>query len=86
MKIKPLFDKAICKKISKTVTDTGIILSNPDSVKPYYEGEVVAVGQDCKQLKVGDIVAMSYAHGINWEEDKVEYRMFREQDLLGIVE
>ncbi len=94
MKLRPLGDKIVIKKIDeKAVTSTGIVLPTSNTEKPN-QAEVVAVGQggivDGKevtmQVKVGDTVIYSQFSGTNVKLEGVEYIIIRQDDILAIVE
>ncbi len=94
MKLRPLGDKIVIKKIDeKAVTSTGIVLPTNNSDKPN-QAEVVAVGQggivDGKevtmQVKVGDTVIYSQFAGTNVKLEGVEYIIIKQDDILAIVE
>ncbi len=94
MKLRPLGDKIVIKKIDeKAVTSTGIVLPTNNSEKPN-QAEVVAVGQggivDGKevimQVKVGDTVIYSQFAGTNVKLEGVEYIIIKQDDILAIVE
>ena len=50
-----------------------------------WEGEVVAVGDGCEKVKVGDIVYYGRYAGYNFERDRNKYVFLNEEDILGIV-
>ncbi len=95
MKIKPLYDRVVVKKIEmEQKTPGGIIL--PDTAKEESQvGEVIAVGEgklleDGKLLplkvKVGQKVLYSKYAGSEVEIDGEKYLVMREEDILAIVE
>jgi chaperonin GroES len=90
MKIKPLQDRIIVKRIEEEdKTKGGIII--PDA----QEGKVIAVG-DGKVLdngqkfaltvKVGDKILFGKYSGTEIKIDGEEHLIMREDDVLGIVE
>ena len=94
MKLRPLFDKVVLKKVeAEETTKTGIILPGSAQEKPQMS-EVVAVGPggmvDGKEvvmtLKVGDKVIASKYSGTEVKADGVEYTIVRQSDILAIVE
>ena len=94
MKLRPLLDKVVIKKVeAQETTKAGIIL--PDSAKEKPEvSEIVAVGPgglvDGKEVKmtvkVGDKVITSKYSGTEVKADGVEYSIVRQSDILAIVE
>jgi chaperonin GroES len=94
MKIKPLHDNVILKRIEEDErTKGGIII--PDSAKESPdEGEIVAVGpgkrdKDGKvtklEVKKGDKVIFSKYAGTEIKVQGVEYMILSEENILGIV-
>jgi chaperonin GroES len=95
MKIRPLQDRVIVKRIEEEEkTKGGIII--PDSAKEkQQEGRVVAVGkgkvdEDGKitplDVKVKDRVLFSKYAGTEVSIDGEEHLIMREDDILGIIE
>ncbi|SNR59667.1 co-chaperone GroES [Desulfurobacterium atlanticum] len=95
MKLKPLYDRVVVKKVEmEQKTAGGIIL--PDTAKEESQmGEVVAVGEgrllengEIRPLKVkeGDKVLYSKYAGNEVELDGEKLLIIREEDILAIVE
>lgn len=95
MKIRPLQDRILVKRVeSEERTSGGIIIPDNAKEKPM-EGEVVAVGNGKKledgslakpDVKVGDKVLFSKYSGSEVKIDGIEHLVMREDDLLGVVE
>ncbi len=95
MKIRPLQDRIIVKRIEdEEVSSGGIIIPDSAKEKPQ-EGKVIAVGkgkigEDGKvqplDVKKGDKILFSKYAGseVNIEDD--EHLIIREDDVLGIIE
>ncbi|MBU5668675.1 co-chaperone GroES [Peptoniphilus sp. MSJ-1] len=93
MKLRPLDDKIVIKKIEKEeTTASGIVL--PSSAKEESNiAEVIATGnkldtdEDMKGLvKVGDKVVFSKYAGSDIELDKEKYTIIKFQDILAVIE
>ena len=94
MKLKPLLDKVVLKKIEALEsTKAGILL--PDSAKEKPDvSEIVAVGPgglvDGKEvkmtLKVGEKVITAKYTGTDIKLDGVEYTIVSQSDILAVVE
>ncbi len=94
MKIRPLQDRILIKRVaSEEKTAGGIIIPDNAKEKPQ-EGEVVAVGAgkvlgDGKvskpDVKVGDRVLFSKYSGSEVKVDGTEHLILREDDLLGVM-
>jgi chaperonin GroES len=94
MKIKPLQDRILVKRVeSEEKTAFGIIIPENAKEKPM-EGEVVAIGNgktldDGKlrkpDVKVGDRVLFSKYAGSEVKVDGIEHLILREDDLLGVL-
>ena len=95
MKIRPLNDKILVKRLEdEGKTKGGIIIPDTAKEKPM-EGEVIAVGkgtrtQDGKlvkmDVKAGDRILFSKYGGTEINIDGVEYVIMREDDILGVIE
>ena len=94
MKLRPLGDRVVIKKIeAEETTKSGIVLPGTAKEKPQM-AEVVAVGpgkiEDGKEIKmevkVGDKVIFSKYAGNEIKMDGEEYTVLRQDDLLAIVE
>ena len=94
MKIRPLQDRLIVKRIDEEETTKGGIII-PDSAKEKpQEGKVIAVGkgkvnEDGKvqplDVKKGDRVLFSKYAGTEVNIDGEEHLIIREDDVLGVV-
>lgn len=96
IKIKPLRDKVVVKRLEEIEEKTpgGIIIPDTAKEKPQM-GEVVAVGkgkmlQDGKvippDVSVGDRVLFARYAGTEIKIDGQEYLIMSEDEILGIVE
>ena len=95
MKIRPLQDRVIVKRLEEEQkTKGGIIIPDTAKEKPI-EGEVIAVGkgkilEDGKiaklDVKVGDRVLFSKYGGTEVNIDGVDYLIMREDYILGIID
>ena len=94
MKIKPLHDMILVKRLEEEEkTKGGIIIPDSAKEKPM-EGEIIAVGagkvgDDGKRIsldvKVGDRVLYSKYGGTEVKIEGVENLILREDDILGIL-
>jgi chaperonin GroES len=95
MKIRPLQDRIIVKRMEEEeMTKGGIIIPDSAKEKPM-EGKVIAVGngkildngQKTKpDVKAGDKVLFSKYAGTEVKIDGEEHLIMREDDILGIIE
>jgi len=95
MKIRPLQDRIIVKRIEEEEkTKGGIIIPDTAKEKPM-EGEVIAVGsgkvlengtKQVPEVKKGDRVLFGKYSGTEVKIDGVEHLIMREDDILGIIE
>jgi chaperonin GroES len=95
MKIRPLQDRIIVKRIQEEEkTKGGIIIPDSAKEKPI-EGKVIAAGngkvlEDGKvrplDIKAGDRVLFSKYAGTEIKLDGDEVLIMREEDVLGVVE
>jgi len=95
MKIRPLQDRVIVKRVKEEEkTKGGIIIPDTAKEKPI-EGEVVAVGtgkvlDDGKvrkmDVKEGDRVLFGKYAGTEVKIEGEEHLILREDDILGVIE
>jgi chaperonin GroES len=95
MKIRPLQDRVIVKRIEEEgKTKGGIIIPDTAKEKPM-EGLVISVGKgktadDGKlikpDVKAGDRILFGKYSGTEVKIDGVEHLIMREDDILGIIE
>jgi chaperonin GroES len=95
MKIRPLYDRIVVKRIEEQETVRGGIII-PDSAKEKpQEGEVVAVGNGKRlengtlvplDVKAGDRILFGKYSGSDIKLDGDEYMIMREDEVLGILE
>jgi chaperonin GroES len=94
MKIRPLHDRILVRRIAEEEkTKGGIIIPDTAKEKPV-EGEVVAVGNGKVQedgkirpldVRAGDRVLFTKYGGTEVKLDGVEHLIMREDDILGII-
>jgi len=95
MKLKPLNDRVLVKRLEEEmVTAGGIIIPDSAKEKPM-KGEIIAVGpgkagDDGKRValavKTGNKVLFNKYAGTEIKIDGVEHLMMREDDILAIIE
>jgi chaperonin GroES len=95
MKIKPLQDRILVKRLEeKEVKKGGIIIPDTAKEKPQ-EGEVVEVGPGkmtdegkriAMEVKKGDKILFGKYSGSEVKLGDQEYLIMREEDVLGIIQ
>ncbi len=95
MKLKPLHDRVLVKRLEEEEkTKGGIIIPDTAKEKPI-KGEIMAVGpgrltDDGKRIemsvKVGDKVMFSKYAGTEVKIEGEEYLIMREDDIVAIIE
>jgi chaperonin GroES len=95
MKIRPLHDRILVKRIEEQeVRKGGIIIPDSAKEKPQ-EGKVIAVGngkvgEDGKKIpldvKAGDRILFGKYSGSEVKIEDEEYLILREEDVLGIMD
>lgn len=95
MKIRPLHDRIIVKRLEEErKTASGIVIPDTAAEKPD-QGEVLAVGNgkvldDGKvrplQVKVGDRVLFGKYSGQSVKVQGEEMLVMREEDVMGVIE
>ena len=95
MKIRPLHDRVVVKRVeAERKTASGIVIPDSAGEKPD-QGEVIAVGNGKKlengevralDVKVGDRVLFGKYSGQSVKVDGQELLVMREEDIMGVVE
>ena len=95
MKIRPLHDRVVVKRVeAEEKTASGIVLPGSAAEKPDM-GEVLAVGSGkllkngerlALDIKVGDKVLFGKYSGQTVKVDGEELMVMREEDIMGILE
>jgi chaperonin GroES len=95
MRIRPLYDRLVVKRIAEeTTTKGGIIIPDSAKEKPA-SGQVIAVGngkilEDGKvramDVKAGDRILFGKYSGTEVKIDGEEHLILREDDVLAVVD
>ncbi len=95
MKVRPLQDRVLVKRVeSETRSAGGIIIPDTAKEKPL-EGKVIAVGEGKRledgsrvamEVKVGDRVLFGKYAGTEIKVDGEDHMILKESDILGILE
>jgi len=95
MKIRPLHDRVIVKRLEEVrTTASGIIIPDTAAEKPD-QGEIIAIGngkvlEDGSvrklEVKVGDKVLFGKYSGQAVKVDGDELLVMREEDIMGVIE
>ena len=92
MKIKPLGDRVVLKKVeAEEKTASGIILTGAAKEAPQF-AEVVAVGSGIvdgqevqMELSVGDKVIYNKYAGTEVKLDNEEFIVLKQEDVVGVI-
>lgn len=94
MKLVPLDDKVVLKKLqAEETTKSGIVLTGQDKEKPA-QGEVIAVGpgglvdgKEVKmQVKAGDKVVYSKYAGTEVELEGDKFLIVKQSEILAVIQ
>ena len=95
MKIRPLHDRVIVRRMEEETTSAGgIVLPDSATEKPM-RGEIIAVGPgktndqgtvQALDVKVGDTVLFGKYAGTEIKIDGEEVVVMREEDIMGVIE
>ena len=95
MNIRPLHDRVVIKRLEEAESRQGSIII-PDSAKEKpQQGEVVAVGSGKRdergervkpEVKAGDRILFGKYSGSEIKVSGEEYLIFREDEILGVLE
>jgi len=94
MKIRPLHDRVVVKRIEEERKSAGGIVIPENAAEKPDQGEIIAVGngkimEDGKvrplDVKVGDRVLFGKYSGSTVKIEGTEYLVMREDDIMGVV-
>jgi chaperonin GroES len=95
MKVKPLYDRILVKRLdTEEKTKGGIIIPDTAKEKPQ-EGKIIALGKGKLledgsirplDVKVGNKILFSKYGGTDIQIEGEDYLILREEDILAIVE
>jgi chaperonin GroES len=95
MKIRPLHDRVVVKRVEEDKTSAGGIVIPDSATEKPIEGKVIAVGNgkildngEVRKLDVkkGDKILFGKYSGTEVKVDGEEYLVMREDDIMGIIE
>ena len=95
MKIRPLHDRVVIKRLEEDRTSPGGIVIPDSAAEKPSQGKVIAVGRGkvlengevrALELKKGDRVLFGKYSGNEVKIDGDEYVVLREDDIMGVIE
>ena len=95
MKIRPLHDRVVVRRMEEERTTAGGIVIPDSAAEKPIQGEIIAVGNgkildsgEARPLdvKVGDRVLFGKYSGTEVKLDGNDYLVMREEDIMGVVE
>ena len=95
MKIRPLHDRVVVRRMEEERTSAGGIVIPDSATEKPIQGEIIAVGNgkildsgEVRPLdvKVGDRVLFGKYSGTEVKLDGDDYLVMREEDIMGVVE
>lgn len=95
MKLRPLHDRVIVKRVEEERTTPGGIVIPDNATEKPMRGEVLAVGngkvlengeQRALDVKVGDTVLFGKYSGTEVKVDDDELLVMREDDIMAVIE
>ena len=95
MKIRPLHDRVILKRMEEETTSAGGIVIPDSAAEKPMRGKVIAIGKG-KRLESGDVVALDVKvgdtvlfgkySGTEVKVDGEDLLVMREEDIMGVLE
>ncbi|MFN0305687.1 MAG: co-chaperone GroES [Burkholderiales bacterium] len=94
MKIRPLHDRVIVKRLEEERKSAGGILIPDNAAEKPDQGAVIAIGtgkvlEDGKNrpldVKVGDRILFGKYSGTSVKIEGTEYLVMREEDIMGVI-
>ena len=95
MKIRPLHDRVIVKRLEEERTSPGGIVIPDSATEKPSQGKVVATGKGkiledgsvrALDVKVGDKILFGKYSGTEVKVDGEEYLVMREEDVMAVIE
>jgi chaperonin GroES len=95
MKIRPLHDRVVVRRMEEERTTAGGIVIPDSAAEKPMRGEVVAIGSGkilnngdvhALSVKVGDVVLFGKYSGTEVKLDGQELVVMREDDIMGVIE
>ena len=95
MKIRPLHDRVIVRRLEEEKTSPGGIVIPDSATEKPIQGEVIAVGNGklldngelrTLDVKAGDKVLFGKYSGTEVKVDGEELLVMREDDIMGVIE
>ena len=95
MKIRPLHDRVILKRMEEETTPAGGIVIPDSATEKPQRGEIVAAGTGKRlengeiiplDVKIGDTVLFGKYSGTEVKVEGDELLVMREEDIMGVIE
>jgi chaperonin GroES len=95
MKIRPLYDRVVVRRMEEERTTAGGIVIPDSATEKPMRGEIIAIGMGkpldngetrALAVKVGDIVLFGKYSGTEVKIDGKEFVIMREDDIMGVIE
>ena len=95
MKIRPLHDRVVVRRMEEERTSAGGIVIPDSATEKPIQGEIIAVGNgkildsgEVRPLdvKVGDRVLFGKYSGTEVKLDGEDFLVMREEDIMGVIE
>lgn len=95
MKIRPLHDRVVIRRLEEERTSAGGIVIPDSATEKPSKGEIMAVGPGNRldngdhralDVKVGDVVLFGKYAGTEVKVDGSELIVMREEDIMGVIE
>lgn len=87
MIIKPLGKRVLIQEVKQEeVTKSGIVLPGTASKEKPITGEVLAIGNEVSEVKVGEKVIYEKYTGTEVKDGDIEYLLIDMKNILAVVE
>jgi chaperonin GroES len=95
LKIRPLHDRVIVRRLEEEKTSPGGIVIPDSAAEKPIQGEIIAVGNGklldngevrALDVKKGDRILFGKYSGNEVKIDGIEYLVLREDDIMGVIE
>ncbi len=85
MALQPLADRIVAKPVEPESTSPAGLLLPEQAKEKTQVAEVLAVGKDVKEVKVGDKIVHTEYGPNRFKQDSLEVLILKEEDVLAVV-
>lgn len=84
--LKPINNTAIIEMLEKEKISTGGIILTRNDPKEITKGRVLAIGPNCKHIKVGDIILPNWNEARKYDLNDETFFVISEDEIIAILD